>query len=47
MGKYGGTSYGRYSQREVRQRRTRLVSYVFLAALAVATVGVVLAALGS
>ena len=45
MGKYGG-SYGvRYSRRETRRRRLRVVSYVGLALLAVATVAVVLMAI--
>ncbi|MDQ0767998.1 type VI protein secretion system component VasK [Pseudarthrobacter defluvii] len=46
MGKYGGSYDVRYSRRELRRRRLRVGSYVGLALLAVATVAVVLVALG-
>lgn len=44
MGRYGGSYDVRYSKRDARQRRLRFISYVALAALAVATIGVVLMA---
>lgn len=45
MGRYGGSYDIRYSKQDARQRRLRFISYVALAALAVATIGVVLMAL--
>ncbi len=45
MGNYGGTQYARDSRRELRRRRMQVISYVLLAVLAAATVGVVLLAL--
>ena len=45
MSAYGGNRYGRRMEREVRQRRFRLVTYVGLAMLAVVTVAVVVLAL--
>ncbi|WP_285245869.1 hypothetical protein [Pseudarthrobacter sp. fls2-241-R2A-127] len=44
MGRYEGSYDVRYSKRDARQRRLRVLSYVALAALAVATIGVVLMA---
>lgn len=46
MGKYGGSYDVRYSRRELRRRRLHTLSYVGLALLAVATVAVVLMAIG-
>lgn len=46
MGKHGGAVYARGAQRELQQRRIRQFSYVLLAVLAVATVAVVLMAVG-
>jgi hypothetical protein len=45
MGKHGGTWAVRESRRELRRRRMKLMGYVLLAALAVATVAVVLMAI--
>lgn len=44
MSRHGGSYDVRYSKRDARQRRLRFISYVALAALAVATIGVVLMA---
>lgn len=46
MGRHGGAVYAGQGQRELRQRRIRLFSYGLLAFLAVATVAVVLIAVG-
>lgn len=45
MGRYGGTYYARQSRRELRKRQLRVLSYVLVALLAVATAAVVLLAL--
>lgn len=45
MGTYGGTRYGRESHTELRRRRMQIISYVLVAALAVATSVVVVLAL--
>jgi hypothetical protein len=45
MGNYGGTRYARDSRGELRRRRFQAISYVALAALAVATAAVVVLAL--
>ena len=44
MGRYGESYDVRYSKQDARQRRLRFIPYVALAALAVATIGVVLMA---
>ncbi|MDQ0118064.1 hypothetical protein J2T22_001241 [Pseudarthrobacter defluvii] len=46
MGKYGGSYDVRYARRELRRQRLRTLSYAGLALLAVATVAVVLMAIG-
>lgn len=45
MGRYGGSYDVRYARRNARERRLRLLSYVALAALGVATIAVVLLAI--
>lgn len=45
MSAYGGNRYGRRMEREVRQRRFRLVSFAGLATLAIVTAVVVVLAL--
>lgn len=44
MGRYRGSYDVRYPKQDARQRRLRFISYVALAALALATIGVVLMA---
>lgn len=45
MSAYGGSRYGRRMEREIRRRKFRLITYVGLAMLAVATAAVVVLAL--